>query len=78
MSLQIRARGRAVIHLLRDWNWAKPDHQIWRVYSWFGFDTRRVFCTCGVEFTKRPQGSPSVADLLATVAKAKEGSHASR
>jgi hypothetical protein len=49
MSLMVRARARAAVHLWSDWNLFR-GHRIWRAYRWFGFDTRRVFCSCGKEF----------------------------
>lgn len=49
MSLMIRARGKAVMHLWHHLHDLR-SHRIWRVYRWFGFDTLRVFCSCGKEF----------------------------
>lgn len=67
MGLQLRARAKAVAHLFRNFGEIK-HHQVWRVYRWLGLDTQRIFCSCGLEFTQQPAGSPSVADMLAIIA----------
>ena len=54
MSLMLRARWKAWLHVMQFWvmldmpNIAR--HRIWRVYSHMGFKTRRIFCECGKEF----------------------------
>jgi hypothetical protein len=69
MSLQLRARWRAAVHIWTGLRLLRGGHDIWRVFRWWGWDTKRVFCSCGKEFTRRPPGSPSVDALLAEVAK---------
>jgi hypothetical protein len=69
LSLQIIARLKATAHLWHRFNLYRSGHDIWRVYRWWGWDTTRVICTCGKEFTRRPAGAPSVQDILVAVRK---------
>ena len=48
MSLMVRARVKAALHI---WMGFRPgNHRIWRYYRYFGFDTLKIWCTCGKEF----------------------------
>ena len=68
-GLQVKARFRATIHFLRH-IWPDPTkHEVWRIYSWFGFDTRRVFCSCGKEFTTPLPCDPPLGYYLDLVKK---------
>lgn len=64
MAIQVRARLGANLHLLAHLFNRPTDHAIWRLYSWWGLKTYRVFCECGAEFTKPPPGAQSVASLI--------------
>ena len=63
-GLQIKARAKATIHLLRHLFPDPTKHMVWRIYTWFGLDTRRVFCECGIEFTKPLPCDPPLAEYL--------------
>jgi hypothetical protein len=69
MSLQMIARAKATAHLWRRFNLFRGGHDIWRVFRWWGWDTQRVFCSCGKEFTTPPAGAPTIAQLLDKVAQ---------
>lgn len=71
MNVQIIARAKAFAHLWHNFNMFR-GHEVWRAYRWFGFDTRRVFCSCGLEFTKKPPAlagitEPTVHEMLAHI-----------
>jgi len=47
-GLMLRARWNALLHIR--FIFPRRECRIWRQYSHFGFNTIRVFCTCGREF----------------------------
>lgn len=48
LRLMIRARAKAAAHI---WFGFRPgDHQIWRIYRFWGLETLQVFCCCGKRF----------------------------
>lgn len=53
MSLLIGARWRALAHQIKHIR-EFPNHRIWRLYRWFGFDTLWIGCECGEEFGRAP------------------------
>lgn len=57
MSLMVKARWAAFLHVVATGSILNGNHhRIWRLYRYFGFDTRAVFCSCGKLFGEIPTG----------------------
>jgi len=53
MSLMLRARWKATLHLWHRFNFLR-GHRICRLYRWWGFDTLAIWCSgCGRVFGRK-------------------------